>query len=132
MGVGTWEDHISGSPGGSNNFSSLALLTLRKSRIPNASKEDPHITWDREKDMGLNFDLTVEKGKVAFEVSLIKPCKQRWTQKSRKPFTKKKKKNIKKALFVIIDSRNVTPIFLSSYFLCRTHRFNVLLGMYWA
>ena len=25
--------------------------------------------------MGLNFDLTVERGKVAFTVSLIKPCK---------------------------------------------------------
>ena len=24
--------------------------------------------------MGLNFDLTVERGKVSFTVSLIKPC----------------------------------------------------------
>ena len=33
------------------------------------------ITCDKEKEMGLNFDLTVERGKVALTVSLIKPCK---------------------------------------------------------
>ena len=86
--------------------------------------------------MGLNFDLTVERGKVAFTVSLINPCKatkvnpkiKKAVYLPQKKKKKKKKHQEKKALLVIIDSHD--DIFLSSNFLCRTHRFNVLLGMY--
>ena len=94
------------------------------------------LDWDKVHylDMGLNFDLTVERGKVAFTVSLINPCKATKVnpkiKKAVYPPTKRKKKKHqeKKALLVIIDSHD--DIFLSSNFLCRTHRFNVLLGMY--
>ena len=56
--------------------------------------------------MGLNFDLTVERGKVAFTVSLIKPCEAtKVNPKIKKAVYQKKHKNIKKALFVIIDSQ---------------------------
>ena len=54
------------------------------------------ITCDKEKEMGLNFDLTVERGKVALTVSLIKPCKAtKLNPKIKKALYPKKKKNIK-------------------------------------
>ena len=67
-------------------------LPYEKADSQTQAKEDPRITWDREKDMGLNFDLTVVRGKVAFTVGLNFAKQQSWTQKSTKPFTPKKKK----------------------------------------
>ena len=77
-------------------------LPYEKADSQTQAKEDPRITWDREKEMGLNFDLTVERGKVAFTVSLNFAKQQSWTQKSTKPFThppQKKKKIMRRNSF---------------------------------